>query len=193
MKGMRDEQCFANRQGRHGQRGVTLLEVITVMGIVAILMALAVPSYRYVTNANRIAGEANGLLGDLQFARSEAIKEGQPVSVCVSSDSVTCLPANNNWQNGWMVFSDVNGDGVFDAGSDTLLRSQATFAGSDTFIAAPNSLASVTFNREGFAAVPPNAVITLQTVPEVTSYTRCLTVGLVGLVAVQPWDGGVCQ
>jgi len=193
MKGMQYSQCCANRPCRYIQRGVTLLEVLTVMGIVAILTALAVPSYQYVTNANRIAGEANGLLGDLEFARSEAIKEGQPVSVCVAGPALNCLAANNNWQNGWIVFSDVNGDGVYDAGADTVLRTQPAFTGSDTFIATPITLASVTFNRGGFATVPPSTVITLQAVPEVTSYTRCLTVGQAGLVAVQAWDGGLCR
>jgi type IV fimbrial biogenesis protein FimT len=176
---------------RRGSRGFSLIEMITVMSIAAILVALAVPSYRYVTNANRIASEGNGLLGDLQYARAEAIKEGQGVSVCVSRDATNCL-VDDNWQNGWIVFSDVNGNGVRDAG-DTILRVQAPFSGSDTFVATP-SLAVLTFNREGFAAVANGTImITLQTVPEVTSYTRCLSVGLVGLLAIQPYDGNACK
>jgi len=37
--------------------------------------------------------------------------------------------------------------------------------------------------------VADNTIITLQTVPEVTSYTRCLSVRLVGLMAIQPYNG----
>ena len=75
-----------NRPHTRHQRGFTLLEMMVTVAAVGILLAIGVPSFRYIANANRIATEANNLLGDLQFARSEAIKEGQSVSVCVSSD-----------------------------------------------------------------------------------------------------------
>ena len=54
--------------------GVTLIELMTVVTVIALLIGIAVPSFQYVTNANRLAAEVNGLLGDMQFARGEAIK-----------------------------------------------------------------------------------------------------------------------
>src|SRR3984885_557009 len=98
--------------------GVTLLEVLTVITIVCVLMALGVPSYQYITNANRISGEVNDLLGDMQYARSEAIKEGQTVSVCASANPTSASPTCSGaitWQTGWIVFSDLNGGGAFAA------------------------------------------------------------------------------
>ena len=184
---MLSDKCFANPAWRRASRGYNMIELITAMSIVAILVAIAAPSFRYITNANRIASEGNGLLGDLQYARAEAIKEGQSVSVCVSNDARTCTvgPA---WQNGWIVFSDPNGNGVVDAG-ETVLRVQAAFSGSDTFVATPN-LSVLTFNREGFTPVANGTlIITLQTVPEVTSYTRCLSVALAGLMEIQHYNG----
>ncbi len=62
--------------------GLTLVELMVVITIVAVLLALGVPSYRYVTSSNRVSSEVNALLGDLMFARSEAIKEGATVTVC---------------------------------------------------------------------------------------------------------------
>jgi type IV fimbrial biogenesis protein FimT len=192
---MLSDKCFANSAWRRASRGYNMIELITAMSIVAILVAIAAPSFRYVTNANRIASEGNGLLGDLQYARAEAIKEGQSVSVCVSSDAHNCTVGPAFWQNGWIVFSDPNGNGVVDAG-ETVLRVQAAFSGSDTFVATPN-LSVLTFNREGFAAVANGTLlITLQTVPEVTSYTRCLSVGA-GLMEIQHYNGdtpgGTCR
>jgi len=166
---------------RHANRGVTLIEIVVVMGIVATLMAIGIPSYKYVTNANRISAEINGLLGDLQYARSEAIKEGQTVSVCVSSDQATCVGATTTtWNNGWIVFSDPNGNGAVDAG-DLVLRAQKPFTGTDT-LNANNSVGVITFNREGFASVTNGTLITLHATPASQGSTRCLSVTLVGLV-----------
>lgn len=178
-----------------------MVELAVVMTIVAILMAISIPSYKYVTNSNRIAAEINGLLGDMQYARAEAIKEGQTVTVCVSTDGLTCSANNVNWQNGWIVFADVNGDQKFTAGTDTLLRVQAAFTSTDTF-AANNALAAVTFNREGFATggatpVAPGTLIELHAVPANNDATRCLSVTQVGLLTVQTYNvsnnGVTCQ
>ena len=197
MKGMNHTRRAAHPALRHAYRGVTLVEILVVMGIVGILMAIGVPSYKYVTNANRISAEINGLLGDLQFARSEAIKEGQTVSVCVSNDQSTCMGATTTtWEKGWIVFSDPNGNGTVDAG-DLLLRAQATFKGSDTF-GANNSIGAITFNREGFASVTNGTLITLHASPAAQGSTRCLSVTLVGLIAVKKYGdvdagGNTCQ
>ena len=138
------------RQGgsRKPIAGFTLVEVLVVITIAAILMAFGVPSYQYVTNSNRIAGEVNGLLSDMQYARSEAIKEGQTVTVCSSSNATTCSGAPV-WSNGWIVFSDVNGDGAVN-GTDTILKVGGAFHVGDTFNA-NNNMNFVTFNRVAWA------------------------------------------
>jgi type IV fimbrial biogenesis protein FimT len=174
---------------RSRNRGLTMLEVVAVMGIVAILVAVGVPSYKYVTSHNRIAAEINGLLGDLQYAREEAIKEGQTVSVCVSNNGTSCL-GSTAWRNGWVVFSDVNGNGVLNAG-DTVLRIQSTFSSTDTFNAS-NNVSSITFNREGFANLTATGtLITLQPSPTANDATRCLAITMVGMMTVQTY-GGTC-
>jgi type IV fimbrial biogenesis protein FimT len=166
--------------------GVTLFEMIVVMGIVAILAAVGIPSFKYVTNSNRVASEGNGLLGDLQFARAEAIKEGQTVTACVSSNGTSCLASNTNWASGWIVFTDVNGDQTVETG-DTVWRVQAAFSGTDSFVAS-NSVSAITFNREGFASGLPNGtLITLHTSPVSNSSTRCLSVGLIGMMSIMPY------
>jgi len=158
------------------------------MGIAAILMAIAVPSYKYVTNSNRIAAEVNGLLGDMQFARGEAIKEGQTVTVCVSTDGATCL-VNTAWNSGWIVFSDPNNNQQVD-GNEQILRVQAGFTSTDTFVA-NLGISAVTFNREGFAAADGAglaggaALITLHASPAVADWTRCLSMNMVGMMVVQ--------
>jgi len=163
--------------------GVSLLELLVVITIASVLFGVGVPSYRSVTNSNRIAAEVNGLLGDLQFARAEAIKEGQTVSVCASADGTTCTNAPA-WQGGWIVFSNANGDTTVDPG-DTVLRAQRPFDGTDTFQAS-NNVGVVTFNREGFTTgIANGALITLHDQTNNSNWTRCLSITRIGLMATQ--------
>jgi type IV fimbrial biogenesis protein FimT len=190
------------RSLRQAERGFTLFEAIITMAIVAILMGIAIPSYRYVTNANRIASEINGLLGDMQYARAEAIKEGQTVTVCVSTNGTSCAGAAvSTWQNGWIVFSDVNGNGVVNtAAGDQIYRVQSAFVGTDTFTANPAS-GYVIFNREGFSSsgvANAGLQITLHAATANSASTRCLFVTFAGLMTVQTYGqtnngSAVCQ
>lgn len=173
--------------------GFTLIELLTVITIVAILMALGVPSYQYVTNANRISGEVNGLLGDMQYARSEAIKEGQTITVCSSSNSTSGAPTcsgSTSWQNGWIAFSDSNGNATVDLG-ETILRVQRPFAAGDTFNA-NGGMSAVTFNREGFALNLANVTVTLHALVPNPSSTRCLKITTVGQLLTQSSGQGAC-
>jgi type IV fimbrial biogenesis protein FimT len=177
------------RIGMTRESGFTLVELLMTIAIATIVTTLAVTSFRYVTNANRIAGEINGLLGDLQFARAEAIKEGRTVTVCESSDGATCT-GSTSWQNGWIVFSDPTNVGTWDAG-ETVFRVQKTFSSTDTF-GATNGLTAVTFNREGYAGgITAGTLIKLQDSTFNTNWTRCLTINLVGQIATER-AGGPC-
>ncbi len=165
------------------RNGFTLLELLTVIAVVGILTAIGVPSYRYVIDSSRMAAEINALLGDLQFTRAEAVKEGQTVTACVSADTVRCA-GNAAWSSGWIVFSDPNANAQADAG-ESVLRVQKTFVGTDSFIAS-NGVSAITFNREGFAtAIPNGTLITLRDATASTSRTRCLAITLVGLMTSQ--------
>ena len=172
--------------------GFTLLELLMTIAVAAIFTAIAVPSFQYVTNANRIAGELNGLLGDLQFARSEAIKEGRNVTVCISSSGPgSGCTGGTSWQGGWMVFSDPTNVGVYDAG-ETVLRVQPQFTSGDTFTAT-NAVSIITFNREGYAiGIAAGTLIALHDSTSNTNWTRCLSINLSGLMASLRANGGTC-
>jgi len=166
--------------------GFTLIELLTVTVIVAILLAIAAPSFRYVTTANRASSEINGLLGDMQFARAEAIREGQPVTICASTDGVTCAGAGTTWQTGWLVFSDIGPNpGVISAPPDSVLKFQKPFSGQDT-LQSDQGVFLVTFSRDGFALSLPNPVtFTLHDSTSNAQYTRCLSLTIVGALSTQ--------
>jgi type IV fimbrial biogenesis protein FimT len=182
------------------QAGFTVTELMVVVAIVAILLSLGVPSFRYITNAYRMSAEVNGLLGDLQYARAEAIREGQPVTACVSNNGTACT-GGGNWARGWIVFSDPNGNQTVDAG-EAVLRRQAVFTGTtpDTFNAG-GGLTAITYNREGFATTAagfPNTIITLHDPSSNAAWTRCLWITPVGMLTTEtpanPLSGpGTCS
>ncbi len=178
--------------GASRARGFSLLELIMTMSVAAILLTIAVPSFRYVTNSNRVASEVNGLLGDLEFARAEAIKEGVNVTVCASADQQTCS-SSTDWQTGWIVFADSNPPTHVVPVNTTPLRIQTKFSSSDTF-EATNNLTWVTFNRNGYAqgVVPTTTLIELQTNPVTNAWTRCLTISFTGVVATELQGTGNC-
>jgi type IV fimbrial biogenesis protein FimT len=159
--------------------GFTMIEMLMTIAIAAILTSLAIPSFRYITNSNRIASELNGLLGDLQLARAEAIKEGRTVTVCESDDGLNCTNSND-WRGGWIVFSDPTNVGIYDLG-ETYIRKQKPFSGTDTFVAS-NNRSVISFNREGYAVgMPANGtLLTLHDSTNTDSWTRCLVVNFSG-------------
>jgi type IV fimbrial biogenesis protein FimT len=153
---------------------------MVVLAIVAILLSIGVPSYRYITNSYRMSAEVNGLLGDLQYARSEAIREGQTVTTCVSTNGTACT-GGTAWAGGWIVFSDPNGNGTVDAG-ETVLRVQSPFTGQipDTFNAS-NNVTAITYNREGFPRTAAGFLTTTVTLQDSTvngNWTRCLVIAV---------------
>ncbi len=176
---------MTNRPAIAGRtRGFTMIQLMVAITIVGTLTAIAIPSYRYVTATSRIAGEINNLLGDMQFARFQAIKQGQTITVCASSSGTGCLGATaTTWNTGWIVFDDANGNGTVDAG-EKVIRVQQAFSGSDTLT---GTVGKVTFNREGFPVALTSAMVaTLHSVPTNTQWTRCLQVGINGQVMTAP-------
>ncbi len=167
------------------QKGFTLTEMLVVSAIVAILLGIAIPSYKYISTSYRMSAEVNGLLGDLQYARGEALKEGNGVTACASTDGANCS-GGSNWNVGWIVFSDPNSNAVVDAG-ERVLKVQGAFTGvvaPDAFNAS-GGVTSVTFNREGFATTVNGFVATTLTLTEPTlnnQYTRCLQITAVGMM-----------
>jgi type IV fimbrial biogenesis protein FimT len=179
--------------------GFNLFELLIVMSIVAIMAMIGIPSFKYVTAANRVSSEVNSLLGDMQYARSEAVKEGLPVTVCASANPTATAPScsgSNAWQTGWIVFSDPTNSQTLAAGV-LPLRVQPAFTAQDTFTAS-NNVQAVTFNREGFAnagqvgavSVIAGVTIKLHDSTAAPQWTRCLAINsasanTVGMLATE--------
>jgi type IV fimbrial biogenesis protein FimT len=173
--------------------GFNLVELVIVIMIVAILVSIGLPSYKYVTASNRMANEVNQLLGDMQFARSEAVKDGQTVTVCSSANGTQCIGSSGGavWNTGWIVFLDSNNNQTVDAG-EAVLRVQPGFTGTDTFIASAATFYAATFNRLGYAPTGSATTITVSLHDSTANpnWTRCLAITPIGSPSTEKYGIG---
>ena len=95
------------------QRGFTLVELMVTLAVMAILIALALPSFRDVAMNLRMSGLVSDLMADLALARSEAIKRNLTVMICPAA-APHAICGGQDFKVGWMVFVDANNNGVFD-------------------------------------------------------------------------------
>ncbi|MCP4044959.1 MAG: prepilin-type N-terminal cleavage/methylation domain-containing protein [Gammaproteobacteria bacterium] len=94
---------------RPQQHGITALELLVTMAIAAILLATAVPSFKNYSWNLRMRAAMDVLQTDLNLARSRAISHNIQTIICPATDSSDCS-GESSWQQGWIVFADLNGD-----------------------------------------------------------------------------------
>nr|WP_209216737.1 GspH/FimT family pseudopilin [Glaciimonas immobilis] len=112
-----------------------MIELIVTLGIFGIIFSIALPSMRDFVLDYRISSNVNEFLAANQLARSEAIKRGRPVSLCIAGtqeedpdaccfhtkltidDMIACnAPEPGDleytkwpWESGWLVIADEHG------------------------------------------------------------------------------------
>gem|GEM_PF-640158 len=191
----------AIRQGRQGQgalaynsrqRGFTLIELIVTILIVAILAAVAVPAFV----SNTPSSDANALNASLQFARTAAVKQGQPIIVCPSTNGTSCSGATS-WSSGWIVLAPSATQPSLAAAcavsggltGDQVLQNQSSFANRDTsvFTTQPgsgNTNTSFCFVGVGTSPVTYTGMVQFDSNPVNLASRRCLTLAGVGHIQI---------
>lgn len=158
-------------------RGLTLIELMVTLAIVALLVLAAVPSFSTAFANARIRSTGEAILTGLQMAKAEAVGRNARVRFQLTSSlDGSCAPSTNGAN--WVVNLDPNANpdevtGLCDAApSDQaapfILQSRPAAAGTGTSTQVTATQASLVFNGLGrLADIPPgNVVINLtSTVP----------------------------
>ena len=110
------------RRAAGGRGGFTIVELMFVLLILAVLLALAVPSLREFQRSSDLRDATNSLVAAINAARTEAMRQGTPTLV-------TPL-AGNDWAKGWRVFVDKDVSGTLGAG-DAIVLERALRADAD--------------------------------------------------------------
>lgn len=131
------------------EHGFTLIELFIVIALIAFLASLAVPNFNTFVRNYRLSTQANDLILTTNIARNEAIKRNLNVAACRSADGATCAAAGG-WEQGWLIYVDVDTSGTLDAG-DEILRIFPQITGGNTLRASAAYATSITYTPRGFA------------------------------------------
>lgn len=128
----------------HKNSGFSLFELMTTIGIIAVLAAIAIPNMIGWRSGTKLQGAVENLRGDLQWAKLKAVQENEFVTVLFLAGGTS-----------YEVFTDSANNGVRD-GLDRRYRLRDLPAGVSIDLGGTdfNGNDFVTFNNRGF---PENA------------------------------------
>ena len=120
---------------QHHVHGMTLIELLVALTIVAILVGFGLPAFSNIRDRTQATNAYYLLTSSLMAARSGAVSRRQPVAVCPSADGLHCR-GDSVWEDGWIVFLDAAKTGqpkdaaailkrVDRLGSDLVIRASA--------------------------------------------------------------------
>lgn len=137
-------------------KGFTLVELMITLVVIGVVAAIAFPSFQSLIRSSRVTTAHNELIGMVNLARNDAIRNNQGGVVCGSSNGTTC---SGQWGGGMMVFSDSDGDGVFSSG-ETVLR----YTAFNSALTVTGPAAPIAFDGRGRRRAGANQIVTLRPV-----------------------------
>lgn len=111
------------------QHGFTLYELLVTVLIVGVVLALGVPNMQAFTQNSRMTSTANDMHAAFHLARSESSRAKTNITVCASANSMTAAAnCGGTWDQGFIVFVDVDGDINRNGANETVLRAHPAIA-----------------------------------------------------------------
>ena len=142
-------------------RGFTIIELMVTVVVLAILIAIGVPSFRNIILTQRIKNASFEVFAGLAHARSEAVSR---------NNTVTITPTGGNWTNGWQITT-------IDPATLATVNISSQSAYSNITITGP---ATVVYTGSGRMSGAANVNIELKSTEISAANARCITIDLSG-------------
>ena len=138
--------------------GFTLMELLIVIAMIAILATLAAPSFNTLRVNQKLASTASDLFASTLQARNEAMRLNRQVTIAPMT--------GNDWKTGWRVYVDMNVNGSYDSGSDTLVITAPPIEGNYTVTGKDEGTppTGFTFDSRGFLRGVTNGRVVIKSV-----------------------------
>ncbi|MCB1629592.1 MAG: GspH/FimT family pseudopilin, partial [Xanthomonadales bacterium] len=130
------------------QRGFSLIECLTVLGLLALMMGMAVPGFQQMIANQTMRAQVDRLHVSLALARTQALTRMDHTIVCSSADGLNC-DGSGQWHRGWIVFVDHNRNRRLDPGEALLDRGEAMPEGLQA--TGPAARSRVRFQHMGYS------------------------------------------
>ncbi|WP_161599026.1 GspH/FimT family pseudopilin [Aidingimonas lacisalsi] len=92
----------ATSRAKPHESGITLLELLTVISLIVIMAAIAVPQYKNLASRHRVDSDTMRLITALKQARNTAVTQHTSTTLCPSLDQVHCT---DDWKAPLMLFA----------------------------------------------------------------------------------------
>lgn len=143
------------------QRGLTFIELMIGLAIVAILFAAGIPGFRTWLQNSRIRGTADAIQNGLQLARNEAVKRNTQVRFYLTSSlTASCTAATNG--SDWIISLDDPAGACDTAPSENgvvrIIQTRSSSEGSTNVVVAASQV-PIIFN--GMGRVTPAVAATI--------------------------------
>lgn len=174
-----------------GLGGFTMIELLVTISVVAILLAIALPSFTSLMNSNRLSAQANEVVAAMQLARVEAVRQNKRAIVCGSANGSTCS-GSTAWNSGWITFLDMDGNGTPTAAE--IIRADTVKAP----LVVRSILTNVSFRSDGMAHLAngnlaDNTVTVCIPTTSPAQNRRVISLALGSRISTAPANGaGVC-
>lgn len=123
-------------------QGLTLIELLVSISVLAIVTSLGVPSFRYFIETQHQDTAREKLVDSLRLSSLEAQRLKTPVYLCATDNGTSC---GNDWSKGWMAYADKDRSATLNSGDDIFLvhrglQVESITAGSSSLVFSPSGI-----------------------------------------------------